>query len=187
MAPNFSAEGWEGIATDGKDHLHGLPVDPDIADPVEPPSVGLSTHQIPHLPPGVLVAIFVGGILGGLTRYGIGRTWPPRSGGFPWDILAINLFGAFALAVLLVVVMEVLPQTHYVRPALGTGFLGAFTTFSSLAVASDQFFAHGQPGLAIGYITGSFFGGMAAAASGLVVARFLSAKLRRVPTVAGTV
>ena len=186
MAPNFSAEGWEGIATDGKDHLHGLPVDPDIADPVEPPSAGLAAHQVPHLPPGVLVAIFVGGVLGGLTRYGIGRAWPPRSGGFPWDIFAINIFGAFALAVLLVLVMEVLPQTHYVRPALGTGFLGAFTTFSSLAVASDQLLAHGHPALAIGYIAGSLFGGLAAAATGLFVARGLSAARHRVPTTAGT-
>jgi fluoride exporter len=186
MAPNFSAEGWEGIATDGKDHLHGLPVDPDIADPVEQPSVGPPTHQIPHLPPGVLVAIFVGGIVGGLTRYGIGRAWPPRSDGFPWDIFAINISGAFALAVLLVCVLEVLPQTHYVRPALGTGFLGAFTTFSSLAVASDQLLAHGHPGLAIGYVGGSLFGGMAAAALGLVVARGLSAKWHRAPSAAGS-
>jgi CrcB protein len=90
------------------------------------------------------------------------------------------------LAVLLVLVMEVLPQTQYVRPALGTGFLGAFTTFSSVAVASDQLLAHGHPGLAIVYITGSLFGGVAAAVSGLVVARSLSAKLRRAPTAAGT-
>ncbi|HEY0869404.1 MAG TPA: CrcB family protein [Acidothermaceae bacterium] len=186
MAPNFSAEGWEAIAPDGTDHLHGLPVDPDIADPVEPTPIGPSTRQIPYLPPAVLVAIFVGGVLGGLTRYGIGRAWPPRSGGFPWDVFAINIFGAFALAMLLGLVKELWPRTRYVRPAVGTGFLGAFTTFSSLAVASDQLLAHGHPVLAIGYIAGSLFGGVAAAALGLLVARILSTMRHRVPTAAGT-
>jgi len=185
MAPNFSAERWEGIATDGKDHLHGLPVDPDIADPVEPPAPGSPTHHAPNLPPTVLLAIFVGGVAGGLARYGIGEAWPPRTDGFPWDIFAINVAGAFALAVLLVLVLEVLPRTQYVRPALGTGFLGAFTTFSSLATAADHLLAHGHPGLAIVYVAGSLFGGMAAAALGLFGARGLSAKWHRAPGAAG--
>jgi CrcB protein len=163
-----------------------LPVDPDIADPVEPPALGPPTHQLPHLRPRVLLAIFVGGIFGGLTRYGIGRAWPPRVDGFPWDIFAINIFGAFALAVLLVLVMEVLPQTHYVRPALGTGFLGAFTTFSSLATAADHLFAHGHPGLAVAYVAGSLFGGVAAAAFGLFAARSLTPARHRAPTAEGS-
>jgi fluoride exporter len=163
-----------------------LPVDPDIADPVEPPALGPTTPRPPRFPLGILVAIFVGGIFGGLSRYGIGLAWPPRIDGFPWDIFAINIFGAFALAVLLVLVMEVLPQPHYVRPALGTGFLGAFTTFSSLATAADQLFAHGHPGLAIAYVAGSLFGGVAAAAFGLFAARSLTALWHRAPTAEGS-
>jgi CrcB protein len=183
VAPDFSAQRWNGIAsTHGKDHLHGLPVDPDIADPVAPPTLGPPTHNVPHLPPGVLLAIFVGGVLGGLARYGIGRAWPPRANGFPWDIFAINIVGAFALAVLLVLVMELRPHTPYVRPALGTGFIGAFTTFSSLATATDQLLAHGHPGLAVGYAAGSLFGGIAAAGFGLFAARSLTALRHRVPT-----
>jgi CrcB protein len=184
MAPNTLRFEVDGIAsTHGKDHLHGLPVDPDIADPVEPPTLGPPTHHVPHLPPGVLLAIFVGGILGGLARYGIGRAWPPHTNGFPWDIFTINIVGAFALAVLLVLVMELRPHTPYVRPALGTGFIGAFTTFSSLATATDQLLAHGHPGLAIAYAGGSLFGGVAAAGFGLFAARSLTALRHRVPTV----
>jgi len=138
------------------------------------------------LRPRVLLAIFVGGVFGGLTRYGIGRAWPPRVDGFPWDIFAINIFGAFALAVLLVLVMEVLPQVRYLRPALGTGFLGAFTTFSSLATAADHLFAHGHPGLAMAYIAGSLFGGVAAAAFGLFAARNLIALRHRASTAEGS-
>ena len=134
----------------------------------------------------VLVVIFVGGIFGGLARYGIGRAWPPRSDGFPWDVFAINIAGAFALAVLLVLVMEVLPQTHYVRPALGTGFLGAFTTFSSLTVAADHLLAHGHPGLAMAYVAGSLFGGLAAAGFGLFAARNLTALRQRTQAAEGS-
>ena len=163
-----------------------MPVDPDIADPVEPPTLGPPTPRPPRFPLGVLVAIFVGGTFGGLTRYGIGRAWPPRVDGFPWDVFAINIFGAFALAVLLVLVMEVLPQVRYLRPALGTGFLGAFTTFSSLATAADHLFAHGHPGLAMAYIAGSLFGGVAAAAFGLFAARNLIALRHRASTAEGS-
>lgn len=163
-----------------------MPVDPDIADPVEPPALGPPIHQVPHLRPGVLLAIFVGGVFGGLARYGIGRAWTPRADGFPWDIFAINIFGAFALAALLVLVMEVLRRTHYVRPALGTGFIGAFTTFSSLATATDHLLAHGHPMVAIGYIAGSLFGGLAAASLGLFAVRGLIAKRHRAPATAGS-
>jgi CrcB protein len=145
-----------------------LPIDPDVDSGVPPPGW-------PRFAPGVLVAVFIGGVLGGLARYGIGRAAPPGAAGFPWDIFAINLCGAFALAVLLVLVLEVLPATRYVRPAVGTGFIGAFTTFSSLVVASDHLFAHGHPALAIVYTFGSLFGGLVAAVLGLVCGRAIGA------------
>jgi fluoride exporter len=104
---------------------------------------------------------------------------PPATDGFPWDIFAINLSGAFALALLLVLVLEVFPPTRYVRPALGTGFIGAFTTFSSLATAADHLLAHGHPMLAIAYTLGSLFGGLVAATLGLASGRAISAKRRQ--------
>ena len=57
------------------------------------------------------------------------------------------------------------------RPALGTGFIGAFTTFSSLATATDHLLAHGHPMLAIAYMVGSLFGGLVAALLGLAGGR----------------
>lgn len=87
----------------------------------------------------------------------------------------INLSGAFALSLLLVLVLEVFPPTRYVRPALGTGFIGAFTTFSSLATATDHLLAHGHPMLAIAYTVGSLFGGLVAASLGLAGGRAISA------------
>lgn len=146
-----------------------LPIDPDIEledDPASP---------WPRIELGVLSAVFAGGVLGGLARYGIGRAAPTRVDGFPWDIFAINLSGGFALAVLLVLLLEVLSPHRYARPALGTGFIGAFTTFSSLATATDQLLAHGHPIVAIGYTFGSLFGGLAAALLGLACGRAIGA------------
>jgi CrcB protein len=154
--------------------VHALPIDPDIDEEVPSPP-GQPASRWPRLAPGLLVAVFVGGAFGGGARYGIGRAAPPAAEGFPWDIFVINLSGAFALAVLLVLVVQVLPPTRYVRPALGTGFIGAFTTFSSLTAATDHLLAHGHPMLAIGYTAGSLFGGLAAAAVGLACGRAIGA------------
>lgn len=151
--------------------MHDLPIDPDI----EPENDDAS--RWPVLAPGVVLVVFVGGVLGGMARYGIGLAAPPRADGFPWDIFAINLCGAFALAVLLVVLLEVFPSSRYARPALGTGFIGAFTTFSSLATAADHLLAHSHPVLAIAYTFGSVFGGLGAAVFGLLCGRAMSAVL----------
>ncbi len=148
--------------------MHDLPIDPDLE-----PDNDLASRW-PRLAPGVVLVVFVGGVLGGLARYGIGRAAPPRTDGFPWDIFAINLSGAFALAVLLALLLEMFPSSRYARPALGTGFIGAFTTFSSLATATDHLLAHSHPVLAMAYTFGSVFGGLAAALLGLVSGRAIS-------------
>jgi CrcB protein len=162
--------------------LRALPIDPDIDEPERPRR---SASRWPRLAPGVLLAVFLGGVLGGGARYAIGVAAPPAADGFPWDIFAINLSGAFALSVLLVLVLEVLPPTRYVRPALGTGFIGAFTTFSSLATATDHLLAHGHPMLAIAYTLGSLFGGVLAASVGLACGRAISANRHRARSAEG--
>jgi CrcB protein len=149
----------------------GLPIDPDVES-----ELGPSRSSLPTIDPRIVLAVFIGGVFGGLARYGIGLAAPARSGEFPWDIFAINLSGAFALALVLVVVLEILPPTRYVRPALGTGFLGAFTTFSSLATASDQLAAHHHQGLGAIYVVASLAGGLLATILGLISGRALGSR-----------
>jgi CrcB protein len=119
-------------------------------------------------------AVFAGGCLGGLARYEVTLAWPPSPHGFPWATFAINTSGAFGLALLLVLVNDVLPPTTYVRPLLGTGFCGAWTTFSSIVAASDQLVAHGDAVTGILYLIGSAGCGLMAATAGLVTGRFLA-------------
>ena len=153
--------------------LRGLPIDPDI----DSDGAGLGVADAypstrwPQLPPRVLAAVFAGGVAGGLARYGIeyaAATPPDR---FPWDSFAVNLAGAFGLAALLVLALEFAPALRPLRPAVATGFFGAFTTFSALATGIDQLVAHGQVAIAVAYGVGSVVGGLAAASLGFVIGR----------------
>jgi CrcB protein len=128
-----------------------------------------------HRPSAAIVGtVFLGGCLGGIARYGVTRAWPTPQHTFPWATFVINASGAFVLALLLVVVNEVLPPTTYVRPLLGTGFCGAWTTFSSITASTDQLAAHGHAGTAVLYLVGSLAVGLVAALAGLVTGRSLA-------------
>jgi CrcB protein len=72
--------------------------------------------------------------------------------------------------VLVVLVAEARPS-RYVRPLAGTGFCGAYTTFSSVVVSVDLLAAHHHVGVAVEYLALSTVGGLAAALLGLVAAR----------------
>lgn len=127
--------------------------------------------RLPRLSLGVLAAVFIGGCVGGLARYELTTSWTTPARAFPWATLVINTSGAFALAVLLVLTSDALPPTTYLRPLLGSGFCGAWTTFSSITAGADQLIAHGAVGTGAAYVLGSAVGGLGAAGLGLVLTR----------------
>ncbi len=89
----------------------------------------------------VIGVVAAGGSFGAVARYGIGLAWPPPPGGFPWDIFAINTVGCALIGVLMVLITEVWAVHRLIRPLLGTGVLGGFTTFSTYAVGVDNLVA----------------------------------------------
>jgi fluoride exporter len=127
----------------------------------------------------VLGVVFVGGITGGLARYAATSVWPTSAGGFPWATFAVNTAGAFALALLVFVLVEVWSPHRHARALVGTGFLGAFTTFSSVATATDQLAAHGHPRTAVLYLGGSVLAAFGAASSGLLLGHAIVASRHR--------
>ena len=135
--------------------------------------------------PGTLVAVALGGALGGAARYGIQQALPAARDEFPWATFGINVSGSFVLAVLLVFVLEIWPPTRYVRPFAAIGFLGAYTTFSTWMVETAELVAHGQPGLALGYLGGSVVAGLAGVSFGLVLGRAVVARRSRAGVPAG--
>lgn len=117
---------------------------------------------------GPVAAVAAGGALGASARYGVGTALPPHES-FPWATLAVNVIGSFALAILLVLVLDLWPPRRYVRPFVCVGFLGAFTTFSSLAVETDQVATDRSVGPAAAYLALTMLLGLAAAAGGVLL------------------
>ena len=70
-------------------------------------------------------------MLGGLVRYLV-STWLPASSGFPWGTLLVNYLGIFCLVYLVKGYLVYKGSSKGLVLALGTGFCGGLTTFSSL-------------------------------------------------------
>ncbi|MFJ5869181.1 CrcB family protein [Streptomyces parvus] len=89
----------------------------------------------PSAPQGrVLAAVAAGGALGALARYGALVLWPTPGHGFPWTVFAVNVTGCALIGVLMVLTVERGRITRpLVRPFLGVGVLGGYTTFSTYA------------------------------------------------------
>lgn len=166
----------------GHDVEH-LPTDPDLDPELE---LELSRPRVPRakgpkhpLHPRVLGVIALGGFTGGLARYGLGLAFPAAHGDFPTATFAINVSGSFILALLIVFVLEVWPPTTYVRPLVGVGFCGAYTTFSTWMVGVDQLLSAGRYDVAAGYLFGSLAAGLAATSLGLTTGRAVVSHRRR--------
>jgi CrcB protein len=112
-----------------------------------------------------LAAIFVGGAIGALARYGLAEALPHDAGTWPWATFAVNIAGALALGYLTTRLQERLPPTAYRRPLLGTGLCGALTTFSTMQVELLQMLDDGRAGLAAGYAAASIVAGVLAIAA----------------------
>lgn len=161
-----------------------LPFDPDV-DTAEDrrhrpaggagPFAARRRSRWPRIHWLTVVAVAGGGFFGGLVRYLVGLAVPTSPGGFPWATFVVNTAGCFVLALLLVLVLEVFPPTTYVRPVLGTGFCGALTTFSSVAVGVDELVSADRVAMAVGYTAASVAVGLAAAAFGIMLGRSMAA------------
>ncbi|MER7515944.1 CrcB family protein [Streptomyces sp. NPDC126499] len=93
----------------------------------------------------VVGAVAAGGALGATVRYAATLAWPTPAGAFPWTILTVNATGCAALGVLMVLATETPTPPHpLLRPFLGTGVCGGFTTFSAYALDTQRLLADGD-------------------------------------------
>ncbi|EMG27476.1 camphor resistance protein CrcB [Listeria fleischmannii 1991] len=104
--------------------------------------------------------------LGGMTRYGVGLLLTGYT--FPVATLVVNLVGCFLLAVVTQVVAANPKVPKELVAGMGTGFVGAFTTFSSFSVENIELLQAGQIGVAGLYIGISLIGGLAFAKLGYI-------------------
>jgi len=121
----------------------------------------------------VLAAVALGGAAGAAARYGIGAAWPADPWQFPWATFAVNVSGCLLLGLLMVLAVDVWPSSRYVRPLLGVGVLGGYTTFSTYALESRDLIAHGRGDVAALYLAGSVAAALVAVWAGVLLARLL--------------
>jgi CrcB protein len=123
------------------------------------------------LMPFLLVGI--GGFLGANARFVVARLvgalFETR---FPLGTFIINVSGSFLLGMLGTVVgQRLFPNAEAMQLALGVGFLGAFTTFSTFEFETHALFSDGSWLPATANIAGSVFVGLLAVRAGIVVAK----------------
>ena len=118
--------------------------------------------------------VVVGGAAGTLTRYGIAEAFDADRH-FPLATFLVNVTGSFVLgallAVLLVRDLSAAANRLRLRLLLGTGFLGGYTTYSSLAVETDTLLRGDHVALGLTYAAGSVVAGLVAAHAGVAVGR----------------
>ncbi|RRR46639.1 CrcB family protein [Mycolicibacter terrae] len=100
----------------------------------------------------VVAAVAVGGAIGACARYGIELAWPTPSGGFPWATMLVNVSGCALMGALMVAITELWVGHRLLRPLLGTGVLGGYTTFSTFAGDVDSLAAAGHLARALVYL-----------------------------------
>ena len=117
-----------------------------------------------------LLGVGLAGSFGAIARYLVDAAVSDRvRGDFPWGTFVINVTGSFLLGVLsglvLYQAMDDLP-----RVLIGTGFCGAYTTFSTFSFETVQLAERGQRSSAAIYLTASVVVGLCAAGAGLALA-----------------
>lgn len=154
------------MSEDGPDRV---PVDPDddLTDPAQERELAAPRRAV------LLGAIALGGVLGAESRWALGLAWPHRPDQFPWSTLVINVSGCLLMGVLMVVITERRTPHPLVRPLLGVGVLGGYTTFSTYAVDAVQAVHAGRAWLALGYVVATPVLAVLAIAAGAGAARSL--------------
>ena len=119
----------------------------------------------------MLLVIALGGALGIAPRYGISRWIHVAKDAFPWATFWTNISGAFVLGLFGAGCFERFPARRYAWPFFAIGFLGAYTTFSTMAVETVTLVKDGHALLGIAYLCISIGAGLAAAWAGVVSGR----------------
>lgn len=155
-----------------------LPVDPDLAPEERVHGLRRAWHAVASRR-DVLAVIALGGAVGAGLRYGLSEAVPRAAGEFPWATLIVNVTGCLALGALMVVLLATRPASRYLRPLLGVGLLGGYTTFSAYALEARDLLAGGHAGTAAAYLLGSVVAGLVAVQLGLLAGGLGLAVARR--------
>jgi CrcB protein len=125
----------------------------------------------------IVAFVALGGAIGSVLRYLISFSMSLRIGaGFPWATFLINVAGSFLIGMVAEIALQ---RASWIGPELrlflAVGVLGGFTTFSTFSLELVGLIGQRAPALAVVYAAGSVLLGLAAAFSGLLLARTIVA------------
>lgn len=146
----------------------GHPAEPDIDA-----GVPRRRRTLRDAPWTVLGVISAGGSLGALARYGLTVAFPHASSAFPWATFTINVAGCLLIGALMAVITETGLVHRLVRPFLGVGVLGGFTTFSTYIVDVQQAVTATAAATGLAYLVATPVAALVAVLVGSHLARLL--------------
>ncbi len=120
-----------------------------------------------------LLLVFIGGGIGSVLRYLIGKFLNNSETGIPYGTFAANILGSLIIGVILGLAAknESLSQNHTLL--LATGFCGGFTTFSTFAYENHVFLKSGDFTSFAFYTIASFIFGFLAVFAGIYLIKFI--------------
>ena len=120
----------------------------------------------------IWVLVALGGGVGSVLRYGVGRLSVHYLGPTSvWGTFLVNVTGSFALGFFIALALERVAIPAQVRALIAVGFLGGYTTFSTLSLESIQLLESGETLRAVGSLLGNLVLGLLAAYLGLLLGR----------------
>jgi fluoride exporter len=120
------------------------------------------------------LSIGIGGALGAIARHFIQQVPLPFAAVYkPILTMLINISGSFLLGFLLILFVKCLPVKSEIRLGITTGFLGGYTTFSTLCKESVMLCFSGHIILSVIYVAASVLLGLAAAWLGIIAAKHI--------------
>ncbi|MFF7363795.1 fluoride efflux transporter CrcB [Streptomyces sp. NPDC008125] len=128
----------------------------------------------------VLGVVAAGGVIGALARYAATLARPAAVGAFPWTTFLVNAVGCALIGVLMVLTVErSVVERPLVRPFLGVGVLGGFTTFSTYAADVSKLLARQEVPTAMVYAAGTVVVALAGVWAGAALTRACVDRARR--------
>jgi CrcB protein len=120
------------------------------------------------------LVIGAAGALGAVSRHLleslINRQWGDA---FPWGTFVVNMSGSFVLGVLVGLFAQRLDVPLWLQAGATAGFLGAYTTFSTLSLQLYRSTVTGHAAIAAVNAFGSLLVGVLAVYAGILLARAL--------------
>lgn len=121
-----------------------------------------------------VLCVSSGAVLGALGRWGFGLWLNPVFSAFAFGTLIANLVGCFLIGILMAIFWQ-FPQVNGLwKLFLVTGFLGAFTTFSSFSSEVMELFMSDKWLSGLGVILAHLVGGLFCTALGILLVRLMT-------------